>query len=102
LVESRATATDDREKERGITILSKNKAVHYKDATITILDTPGHADFGGEAERIMKIIDGVILVGDAYEGTMPQTCFVLKKSLVEKVKPIVVVNKIDRPNARPE
>src|SRR5699024_4398768 len=86
----------------GITILSKNTAVHYKDATINILDTPGHADFGGEVERIMKMVDGVILVVDAYEGTMPQTRFVLKKALEEKVKPIVVVNKIDRPNARPE
>ena len=101
-VESRAMDSDDIEKERGITILSKNTAVHYKDATINILDTPGHADFGGEVERIMKIVDGVILVVDAYEGTMPQTRFVLKKALEEKVKPIVVVNKIDRPNARPE
>src|SRR5690625_1909365 len=94
--------SDDIEKERGITILSKNTADHYKDATINILDTPGHADFGGEVERIMKMVDGVILVVDAYEGTMPQTRFVLKKALEEKVKPIVVVNKIDRPNARPE
>src|SRR5690625_4533102 len=101
-VESRAMDSDDIEKERGITILSKNTAVHYKDATINILDTPGHADFGGEVERIMKMVDGVILVVDAYEGTMPQTRFVLKKALEEKVKPIVVVNKIDRPNARPE
>src|SRR5690625_1260056 len=93
--------SDDIEKERGITILSKNTAVHYKDATINILDTPGHADFGGEVERIMKMVDGVILVVDAYEGTMPQTRFVLKKALEEKVKPIVVLNKIDRPNARP-
>lgn len=101
-VESRAMDSDDIEKERGITILSKNTAVHYEDATINILDTPGHADFGGEVERIMKMVDGVILVVDAYEGTMPQTRFVLKKALEEKVKPIVVVNKIDRPNARPE
>src|SRR5699024_3696439 len=101
-VESRAMDSDDIEKERGITILSKNTAVHYKDATINILDTPGHADFGGEVERIMKMVDGVIVVVDAYEGSMQQTRFVLKKALEEKVKPIVVVNKIDRPNARPE
>src|SRR5699024_9423055 len=112
-VESRAMDSADIEKERGITILSKNTAVHYKDATINILDTPGHADFGGEVERIMKMVDGeverimkmvdgVILVVDAYEGTMPQTRVVLKKALEEKVKPIVVVNKIDRQNARPE
>ncbi len=101
-VESRAMDSDDIEKERGITILSKNTAIHYNDATINILDTPGHADFGGEVERIMKMVDGVILVVDAYEGTMPQTRFVLKKALEQKLKPIVVVNKVDRPNARPE
>ena len=101
-VESRAMDSDDLEKERGITILSKNTAIHYHDATINILDTPGHADFGGEVERIMKMVDGVILVVDAYEGTMPQTRFVLKKALDQKIKPIVVLNKIDRPNARPE
>src|SRR5690625_832407 len=100
-VESRAMDSDDIERERGITILSKNTAVTYKDTTINILDTPGHADFGGEVERIMKMVDGVILVVDAYEGTMPQTRFVLKKALDEKIKPIVVLNKIDRPNARP-
>src|SRR5690625_115531 len=100
-VESRALDSDDIERERGITILSKNTAVTYKDTTINILDTPGHADFGGEVERIMKMVDGVILVVDAYEGTMPQTRFVLKKALDEKLKPIVVLNKIDRPNARP-
>src|SRR5690625_5036125 len=80
-VESRAMDSDDIERERGITILSKNTAVTYKDTTINILDTPGHADFGGEVERIMKMVDGVILVVDAYEGTMPQTRFVLKKAL---------------------
>lgn len=101
-VESRAMDSDDIEKERGITILAKNTAVKYKDATINILDTPGHADFGGEVERIMKMVDGVILVVDAFEGTMPQTRFVLKKALEQKLTPIVVLNKIDRPNARPQ
>src|SRR5699024_8558882 len=85
---------------RGITILAKNTAIRYNDTTINILDTPGHADFGGEVERIMKMVDGVILVVDAFEGTMPQTRFVVKKALEEKVTPIVVVNKIDRPNRR--
>lgn len=101
-IESRAMDSDDIEKERGITILSKNTAVRYGDMTINILDTPGHADFGGEVERILKMVDGVILVVDAYEGTMPQTRFVLKKALDQGVKPIVVLNKIDRPNARPD
>jgi len=100
-VESRAMDSGDIERERGITILSKNTAIHYKDKTINILDTPGHADFGGEVERIMKMVDGVILVVDAYEGTMPQTRFVLKKALEQKLRPIVVLNKVDRPNARP-
>ncbi len=100
-VESRAMDSGDIERERGITILAKNTAIHYQDKTINILDTPGHADFGGEVERIMKMVDGVILVVDAYEGTMPQTRFVLKKALEEKLKPIVVLNKVDRPNARP-
>lgn len=101
-VASRAMDSDDIEKERGITILSKNTAIKYKDATINILDTPGHADFGGEVERIMKMVDGVILVVDAYEGTMPQTRFVLKKALEQGLKPLVVLNKIDRPSARPD
>lgn len=101
-VASRAMDSDDIEKERGITILSKNTAIKYKDATINILDTPGHADFGGEVERIMKMVDGVILVVDAYEGTMPQTRFVLKKALEQGLKPLVVLNKIDRPSSRPE
>src|SRR5699024_6816652 len=100
-VQDRAMDSDDLEKERGITILSKNTAITYKDMSINILDTPGHADFGGEVERIMKMVDGVLLVVDAYEGTMPQTRFVLKKALDEKLTPIVVLNKIDRPNARP-
>ena len=97
----RAMDNNDIEKERGITILAKNTAVKYNDTTIHILDTPGHADFGGEVERIMKMVDGVILVVDAYEGTMPQTRFVLKKALEQNLQPIVVVNKIDKPTARP-
>lgn len=97
----RAMDKNDIEKERGITILAKNTAVKYNDTTINILDTPGHADFGGEVERIMKMVDGVILVVDAYEGTMPQTRFVLKKALEQNLQPIVVVNKIDKPTARP-
>lgn len=101
-VDERAMDSGDIERERGITILAKNTAVKYNDSTINILDTPGHADFGGEVERIMKMVDGVVLVVDAYEGTMPQTRFVLKKALEQKLTPIVVLNKIDRPNARPE
>ncbi len=88
------------EKERGITILAKTTAINYKDTRINILDTPGHADFGGEVERIMNMVDGVILVVDAYEGTMPQTRFVLKKALEANNKPIVVINKVDKPSAR--
>ena len=101
-VEDRLMDSGDIERERGITILAKNTAVKYHDTTINILDTPGHADFGGEVERIMKMVDGVALVVDAYEGTMPQTRFVLKKALEQKLRPIVVLNKVDRPNARPE
>lgn len=101
-VEDRAMDSNDIEKERGITILAKNTAIDYKDHRINILDTPGHADFGGEVERIMKMVDGVILVVDAYEGTMPQTRFVLKKALEQDLKPLVVVNKIDKDSARPE
>lgn len=93
--------SNDLERERGITILAKNTAVRYKDYLINIVDTPGHADFGGEVERIMKMVDGVLLVVDAFEGTMPQTKFVLRKALEQNLTPIVVVNKIDRPNARP-
>ena len=98
----RAMDSNDIERERGITILAKNTAVQYKGTRINIMDTPGHADFGGEVERIMKMVDGVILVVDAYEGTMPQTRFVLKKALEQHLTPIVVVNKIDRDAARPE
>lgn len=101
-VEERAMDSNDIEKERGITILAKNTAINYKDTRINILDTPGHADFGGEVERIMKMVDGVLLVVDAYEGCMPQTRFVLKKALEQKLQPVVVLNKIDRPNARPD
>ena len=88
------------ERERGITILAKTTAINYNDYRINILDTPGHADFGGEVERIMNMVDGVILVVDAYEGTMPQTRFVLKKALAAKAKPIVVINKVDKESAR--
>ncbi|REI20651.1 translational GTPase TypA [Staphylococcus felis] len=101
-VEERAMDSNDIERERGITILAKNTAVDYKNTRINILDTPGHADFGGEVERIMEMVDGVVLVVDAYEGTMPQTRFVLKKALEQDLKPVVVVNKIDKPAARPE
>ena len=101
-LDERAMDSNDIEKERGITILAKNTAVDYKGTRINILDTPGHADFGGEVERIMKMVDGVILVVDAYEGTMPQTRFVLKKALEQHWVPVVVVNKIDKPSARPE
>ena len=92
--------SNDLERERGITILAKTTALDYKDVRINILDTPGHADFGGEVERIMNMVDGVILVVDAYEGAMPQTRFVLKKAFEAKVKPIVVINKVDKPSAR--
>lgn len=101
-LEDRVMDSDAIEKERGITILSKNTAVNYGDTVINILDTPGHADFGGEVERIMKMVDGVILVVDAFEGPMPQTRFVLQKALQEKLQPVVVVNKIDKPAADPE
>lgn len=100
-IEDRAMDSNDIEKERGITILAKNTAVQYNDTRINIMDTPGHADFGGEVERIMKMVDGVVLVVDAYEGTMPQTRFVLKKALEQHLTPIVVVNKIDKDTARP-
>ncbi|MBN2983346.1 translational GTPase TypA [Cohnella algarum] len=100
-VQERAMDSNDLERERGITILAKNTAVHYKDYLINIVDTPGHADFGGEVERIMKMVDGVLLVVDAFEGCMPQTKFVLRKALEAGLTPIVVVNKIDRPAARP-
>lgn len=101
LIQERAMDSNDIERERGITILAKNTAIEYKGYRINILDTPGHADFGGEVERIMKMVDAVVLVVDAYEGAMPQTRFVLKKALEAKLKPIVVINKIDRAFARP-
>ena len=101
-VQERVMDSNDIERERGITILAKTTAINYKDYRINILDTPGHADFGGEVERIMNMVDSVLLVVDAYEGTMPQTRFVLKKAMEAHVKPIVVVNKIDKPAARPK
>ncbi len=101
VVEERVMDSNALEKERGITILAKNTAITYKNTKINILDTPGHADFSGEVERIMKMVDGVVLVVDAYEGTMPQTRFVLKKAFEEHLKPIVVINKVDKPSARP-
>ena len=101
-LEDRAMDSNDIERERGITILAKTTSIKYKDTKINILDTPGHADFGGEVERIMHMVDGCLLLVDAFEGTMPQTRFVLKKALEAHVKPIVVINKIDRPNANPK
>ncbi|MFC4769630.1 translational GTPase TypA [Effusibacillus consociatus] len=101
-VEERVMDSNDLERERGITILAKNTAIRYNDYSINIVDTPGHADFGGEVERIMKMVDGVLLVVDAFEGCMPQTKFVLRKALEQNLVPIVVLNKIDRPNARPQ
>ena len=101
-VQERVMDSNDLEKERGITILSKNTSVMYNDIKINIVDTPGHADFGGEVERVLKTVDGVLLLVDAFEGAMPQTREVLKKSLALGLKPIVVINKIDRPGATPE
>jgi GTP-binding protein len=100
-IEERVMDSNDLEKERGITIFSKNASIHYKDFKINIVDTPGHADFGGEVQRIMKMVDCVLLIVDAFEGPMPQTKYVLKKSLELGLSPIVVINKIDRPNSRP-
>lgn len=100
-VQERVMDSNDLERERGITILSKNTAVHYKGTKINIIDTPGHADFGGEVERVLKMVNGVILLVDAFEGAMPQTKFVLKKALELNLKVIVCINKIDRPEARP-
>ena len=94
--------SEDQEKERGITILAKNLAVMYKDTKLNILDTPGHADFGGEVERVLNMADGVLLVVDSVEGPKPQTRFVLDKALQKGMKALVVINKIDRPAARPE
>ena len=99
-VVDRVMDSNDIERERGITILAKTTAINYNDYRINILDTPGHADFGGEVERIMNMVDGVLLLVDAYEGTMPQTRFVLKKALEANVKPIVIINKVDKPTAR--
>ena len=101
-VAERVMDSNDLERERGITILSKNTAVHYGDTKINIVDTPGHADFGGEVERILLMVDGVLLLVDAFEGCMPQTRFVLKKALSLGKRPVVVINKIDRPGARPD
>lgn len=101
-VDERVMDSNDLEKERGITILSKNTAIQYKDTKINIIDTPGHADFGGEVERVLKMVDGVLLLVDAQEGVMPQTKFVVKKALSFGIRPIVVVNKIDKPAAEPD
>ncbi len=100
-IQERVMDSNDLERERGITILAKNTAVTYKNIKINIVDTPGHADFGGEVERVLGMVDGVLLLVDSFEGTMPQTRFVLKKALQLNLKPIVVINKIDRPEARP-
>src|SRR5215207_7203837 len=99
-VAERAMDSNDLERERGITILAKNTAVHYHDLLINIVDTPGHADFGGEVERTLSMVDGVMLLVDASEGPLPQTRFVLRKALETGLPPIVVINKIDRPDAR--
>ena len=93
--------SNDLERERGITILAKNTAIQYKDIRINVVDTPGHADFGGEVERVLKMVDAVLLVVDAFDGPMPQTRFVLRKALEMGLKPIVCINKIDRPDGRP-
>ena len=99
-MEERVMDSNDLERERGITILAKNTAIHYKGVKINVIDTPGHADFGGEVERILKMVNGVILLVDAAEGPMPQTRFVLERALAMNHRVIVVVNKIDRPDAR--
>ena len=101
-VAERVMDSNDQEKERGITILAKNTAVMFNGVKINIVDTPGHADFGGEVERVLKTVDGVLLLVDAFEGAMTQTREVLKKSLAMNLKPIVVINKIDRPGAEPQ
>ena len=101
-IKDRALDSNPQERERGITILAKTTSLIYKDTKINIVDTPGHADFGGEVERIMHMVDGCLLLVDAFEGTMPQTRFVLKNALENHIKPIVVINKVDRPNANPE
>src|SRR5437879_3049944 len=101
-VRDRVMDSMDLERERGITIMAKNTSVHYRDVKINILDTPGHADFGGEVERVLKMVDGVMLLVDAAEGCLPQTRFVLRKALEARLPAIAVVNKIDRQDARPE
>src|SRR4026207_1013485 len=101
-VAERAMDSNELERERGITILAKNTAVHYNDVLINIVDTPGHADFGGEVERTLSMVDGVMLLVDASEGPLPQTRFVLRKALERGLPPIVVLNKIDRADARPQ
>ena len=101
-VDERIMDSDDLEKERGITIFSKNASFHYDGYKINIVDTPGHADFGGEVQRILKMVDSVLLLVDAFEGVMPQTKYVLKQALEHGLRPIVVVNKIDRPNSDPD
>jgi len=101
-IESCFLDSNDLEKERGITILSKNISVNYKNTKINIIDTPGHSDFGGQVERVLTLADGVLLLVDSAEGPMPQTRFVLDKALSLNLKPIVVINKIDKPDARPD
>ena len=101
-VEERLMDSGDLEKERGITILAKPTSVNWKETRINIIDTPGHADFGGEVERVLGMADGVILLTDAAEGPMPQTKFVLGKALAQGLKPIVIINKVDRPDGRPD
>ncbi len=101
-VQERVMDSNDIERERGITIISKNTSVFYKDTKINIIDTPGHADFGGEVERVLKMVNGVVLVVDAFEGPMPQTKFVLRKALELDLSVIVCINKVDRPEARPD
>jgi len=101
-VEDLLLDSNDLEKERGITILSKNVSVRYKNTKINIIDTPGHADFGGEVERVLNMADGVLLLVDAFEGPMPQTRFVLQKAIEMNLKPIVVINKVDKPNCKPD
>ena len=101
-LEERAMDSNELERERGITILAKNTAIRWRDYRINIVDTPGHADFGGEVERVLSMVDSVLLLVDAVEGPMPQTRFVTQKALARGLKPIVVINKIDRPGARPD
>src|SRR5512140_3079348 len=100
-VAERVLDSNDQERERGITILAKNISIRWRDTKINVIDTPGHADFGGEVERVLKMADGCLLIVDAFEGPMPQTRFVLRHALEHGLKPVVVVNKIDRPGARP-